>query len=213
MPDTSCCPELINDRASASLDTCGGCSARHLGVDYVCDYGQYRQELSNRASLLHEFRPDWVLLALDAYHLAAPFHAGLSKAEVDARFRVGPRLQENQNEHGHPREENVGSARRFARVFVLFHSNYSDESAESLRQAAHAVNRRACRRTRSRSRHGSSVLKPPPTQPHKEQQHARTTVRGLSAAPAGVPLHGGKASRQSACHPDKGLRARPSYQS
>ena len=47
-------------------------AVRH-GVELVLhegDYGQYRQELMDRKSSLHAFRPDAVLLALDSFHLA-----------------------------------------------------------------------------------------------------------------------------------------------
>jgi FkbH-like protein len=37
---------------------------------YACSYGQYRQELFDRDSPLHQFRPDAVLFAMDARHLA-----------------------------------------------------------------------------------------------------------------------------------------------
>lgn len=53
---------------------------------YACSYGQYRQELLDPSSALSQFAPDAVLFALDAYHLAASFNAGLSSAEADDRF-------------------------------------------------------------------------------------------------------------------------------
>ena len=51
---------------------------------YVCEYGQYRQELADTESALHAFRPDTVLLALDAHHLLAGLHAGLSTDDAAA---------------------------------------------------------------------------------------------------------------------------------
>ncbi|WP_213979272.1 HAD-IIIC family phosphatase [Sphingomonas sp. dw_22] len=51
---------------------------------YENDYGQYLQELADPASALHAFRPDTVLLALDAHHLCL----GLSTAQdLEAHLR------------------------------------------------------------------------------------------------------------------------------
>jgi FkbH-like protein len=61
---------------------------RGIWIDtYENDYGQYRQELADPASPLHEFRPNMVLLALDAAHLAAATHAGLSAQDAEAALR------------------------------------------------------------------------------------------------------------------------------
>jgi FkbH-like protein len=58
---------------------------RALGVTiYEADFGQYWQELTDPHSALHEFQPNTVLFALDAHHLAAGVHAGLTAADVDA---------------------------------------------------------------------------------------------------------------------------------
>jgi FkbH-like protein len=47
-----------------------GALRRGIHVDiYEAPYGMYRQELADRTSGLHDFKPDVVLLALDAYHL------------------------------------------------------------------------------------------------------------------------------------------------
>ena len=53
-----------------------GCLRRNLWVEiYSCAYGQYLQELLDPSSALHAFKPDVVLLALDASHL---FGSGLT---------------------------------------------------------------------------------------------------------------------------------------
>ena len=58
---------------------------RGIWIDtYENDYGQYRQELADQGSALHAFQPNLVLLALDAAHLAATVHAGLSAEDADA---------------------------------------------------------------------------------------------------------------------------------
>ena len=54
---------------------------------YENEYNQYWQELSDRSSELHTFRPNAVLLALDAHHLAAGISAGMSAEEAAARQR------------------------------------------------------------------------------------------------------------------------------
>ena len=51
---------------------------------YENEYGQYLQELLDGQSGLHEFRPNAVLFAFDAYHLTQGLHAGLSAADADA---------------------------------------------------------------------------------------------------------------------------------
>jgi FkbH-like protein len=51
---------------------------------YENDYGQYWQELSESDSPLHAFKPNTVLLALDAHHLAGGVNAGMDAAQVDA---------------------------------------------------------------------------------------------------------------------------------
>ena len=51
---------------------------------YESDYGQYLQELEDPASALHEFKPNAILLVLDAYHLTSGVTAGLDQAGADA---------------------------------------------------------------------------------------------------------------------------------
>jgi FkbH-like protein len=53
---------------------------------YEGDYGQYWQELTDTASALHEFKPNTVLFALDAHHLAAGVNAALTPEDADAAF-------------------------------------------------------------------------------------------------------------------------------
>ncbi len=48
------------------------------------EYGQYLQELTDPSSKLHAFKPDAVLIALDAHHLAAGLSAGCDPAEADS---------------------------------------------------------------------------------------------------------------------------------
>ncbi len=55
----------------------------HLAT-YENDYGQYLQELLDGASALHEFRPNAILFAFDAYHLTQGLHAACSPADADA---------------------------------------------------------------------------------------------------------------------------------
>ncbi len=50
---------------------------------YESDYGQYLQELEDPASALHEFKPNAILLVLDAYHLTSGVTAGLDQAGAD----------------------------------------------------------------------------------------------------------------------------------
>jgi FkbH-like protein len=50
---------------------------------YAANYGQYRQELLDPASPLHDFRPDAVLFALDAPHLLRRADAALDEAGAD----------------------------------------------------------------------------------------------------------------------------------
>jgi FkbH-like protein len=58
---------------------------RNLWIDtYENDYGQYRQELSDPSSGLHEFRPTAVLLALDAHDLTAGVTAAMDREAADA---------------------------------------------------------------------------------------------------------------------------------
>ncbi|HYM73490.1 MAG TPA: HAD-IIIC family phosphatase [Stellaceae bacterium] len=58
---------------------------RRMWVDtYESDYGQYWQELADTGSALHRFKPNAVLLALDAHHLAGGIGADSSAAEVEA---------------------------------------------------------------------------------------------------------------------------------
>jgi FkbH-like protein len=58
---------------------------RGLWIDtYENDYGQYLQELSDPDSPLHGFKPNAVLVALDAYHLAAGITAGMDAGTAAA---------------------------------------------------------------------------------------------------------------------------------
>jgi len=51
---------------------------------YETDYGQYLQELSDVNSGLHAFKPTTVLVALDAYHLAAGVDATFNKEDSES---------------------------------------------------------------------------------------------------------------------------------
>ncbi len=58
---------------------------RRMWVEtYENNYGQYWQELADPNSDLHRFKPNAILLALDARHLAAGIDAASSAAEVEA---------------------------------------------------------------------------------------------------------------------------------
>ena len=62
---------------------------------YENAYGQYWQELADPRSGLHRFRPNAVLFALDAHHLAAGLGAGLDSEGARATFdEVCRRLRE-----------------------------------------------------------------------------------------------------------------------
>jgi FkbH-like protein len=62
-----------------------GALRRGLWLDtYVCPYGQYRQELLDPKSGLHGFRPDVVLFALDARHLAGRLGQRAGEAQREA---------------------------------------------------------------------------------------------------------------------------------
>ena len=50
---------------------------------YEADYGQYLQELSDPDSGLHRFKPNTILLALDAYRLTAGVTAGMDTAAAN----------------------------------------------------------------------------------------------------------------------------------
>jgi len=69
---------------------------RGLWIDtYENEFGQYWQELTDPGSALHEFRPSTVLVALDAYHVAAGVDAGLeAEAAAVALDDVAARLRE-----------------------------------------------------------------------------------------------------------------------
>jgi len=69
---------------------------RGLWIDiYENEFGQYWQELTDPDSALHEFRPSTVLVALDAYHVAAGIDAGLeAEAAAAALDDVAARLRE-----------------------------------------------------------------------------------------------------------------------
>ncbi len=70
---------------------------REIGVEiYEGEFGQYWQELTEEGSGLHAFKPDTVLFALDAHHLAAGVNAGGAAAEMDTALEeVLDRLREN----------------------------------------------------------------------------------------------------------------------
>ena len=60
---------------------------------YENEYGQYLQELSDKGSALYAFKPNCILVSLDAYHLTAGVHAAADKAEIgrlldDAKARI-----------------------------------------------------------------------------------------------------------------------------
>jgi FkbH-like protein len=58
---------------------------RGIWIDtYENDYGQYRQELSEARSPLHDFKPTTVLIALDAYHLTAGVTSGMDAETAQA---------------------------------------------------------------------------------------------------------------------------------
>jgi FkbH-like protein len=67
---------------------------RRMWVEtYENDYGQYWQELADANSPLHRFKPNVVLLALDAHHLASGIGAGSSVADVEAALKeTGERI-------------------------------------------------------------------------------------------------------------------------
>jgi FkbH-like protein len=61
---------------------------RGIWIDtYENEFGQYLQELSQPDSPLHAFKPNAVLIALDAYHLTAGVTAGLNQESADAALR------------------------------------------------------------------------------------------------------------------------------
>lgn len=63
------------------------CLRREIDVViYEGDYGQYWQELTDTASALHEFRPNTMLFALDAHHLAAGVNSAMTPEDVDSAF-------------------------------------------------------------------------------------------------------------------------------
>ena len=59
----------------------------HLTI-YENDYGQYMQELHDSHSALHRFKPDTILIALDAWHLTGGIDAAMTQAEADAAFEA-----------------------------------------------------------------------------------------------------------------------------
>jgi len=69
---------------------------RGLWIDvYENEFGQYWQELTDPDSALHQFRPSTVLVALDAYNVAAGIDAGLeAEAAAAALDDVAARLRE-----------------------------------------------------------------------------------------------------------------------
>ena len=85
------------DGAPVRLALLGSCTMAHLhaairvaglrrGIAieiYEAEFGQYWHELADPGSALHAFRPTELLLALDAYHLAAGVSAGAVAEEVE----------------------------------------------------------------------------------------------------------------------------------
>ena len=69
---------------------------RGIWIDtYENDYGQYLQELSDKDSGLHDFKPTAILIALDAYHLTAGVTAGMDAATAEASLtEVQDRIRE-----------------------------------------------------------------------------------------------------------------------
>ena len=69
---------------------------RGIWIDiYENDYGQYWRELAEPDSALHAFRPDAVLLALDAHHLTAGVTAAMDAANADAALaNVADRIRQ-----------------------------------------------------------------------------------------------------------------------
>ncbi len=69
---------------------------RNIAIEiYESTYGQYLQELSNRDSALHAFRPAVVLLVLDAHHLTAGVHADFDENAIRTELAsVEARIQE-----------------------------------------------------------------------------------------------------------------------
>ncbi len=62
-----------------------GCVRRGIHATiHEGDYGQYWQEIADPDSALHAFKPNTVILALDAYHLTAGVTAVMEHAEADA---------------------------------------------------------------------------------------------------------------------------------
>ena len=55
---------------------------------HLCDYGQYRQELLDQDSSLHRFKPDAVLFAFDAHHLAGDACQSLRNEDAEARVEA-----------------------------------------------------------------------------------------------------------------------------
>jgi FkbH-like protein len=69
---------------------------RGIWIDtYENEFGQYWQELTDPGSALRAFRPSTVLVALDAYHVAAGIDAGLdAEASAAALDDIAARLRE-----------------------------------------------------------------------------------------------------------------------
>ncbi len=90
------------DARPVRLAVLGSCTTTHLlpsirvaglrrGLaiaTHECAYGQYWQDLADPHSAMQAFRPDTVLLALDAHHLAAGVDARASAAEAEAALVV-----------------------------------------------------------------------------------------------------------------------------
>lgn len=57
-------------------------------VIYETDYGQYLQELTNKDSGLHDFKPDIILFAFDAHHIARSVLTSLDGNEASLRASI-----------------------------------------------------------------------------------------------------------------------------
>ena len=53
---------------------------------YLSGYGQYAQELLDKRSALHAFRPDAVLFALDAHHITGALDPAATAAQAETRL-------------------------------------------------------------------------------------------------------------------------------
>ena len=86
------CAWRSSDRARSPIcfrrSASPGCGAGCGSTTYENDYGQYWQELADPKSGLHRFKPNAVLLALDAHHLASGVSADTNSADVEAALKA-----------------------------------------------------------------------------------------------------------------------------